>query len=407
MKHPYGIGLDIGIASVGWAVVALNENSEPYGLIRCGSRIFDKAEQPKTGESLAAPRREARSTRRRLRRRSLRKADLYELMAQNGLPGRAKIEEAVQAGHLPDIYALRVQALDGPVTSMDFARILLHLMQRRGFRSNRKADDAQKDGKALTSYPNAFKALRVIDGRSFIKMDDEESFALAALIRRRTNSSKTIAFENQIHRIVYEKVSKENQYFLTAKSILQTYPIVNKDGICSEQMVEAAAIERLSKENRFIKDTDCLQRWDYVCHQVSASPFKPIKYMEWIDIFGYRKSAWDEEIGIPVPFSIDKYLVVEIKKDYLREKDAAAVTQVMKYVDWVTRKYANNIYPMVTAYIIANGFDEDFKRSCRETGIRNYNLGYRNSQPQTWMDIKLIKYSFDGQEISFVEVPNV
>ena len=55
MKHPYGIGLDIGIASVGWAVVALNENAEPYGLIRCGSRIFDKAEQPKTGDSLAAP----------------------------------------------------------------------------------------------------------------------------------------------------------------------------------------------------------------------------------------------------------------------------------------------------------------------------------------------------------------
>ena len=59
MKHPYGIGLDIGIASVGWAVVALNENAEPYGLVRCGSRIFDKAEQPKTGDSLAAPRREA------------------------------------------------------------------------------------------------------------------------------------------------------------------------------------------------------------------------------------------------------------------------------------------------------------------------------------------------------------
>lgn len=149
MKHPYGIGLDIGIASVGWAVVALNENAEPYGLVRCGSRIFDKAEQPKTGDSLAAPRREARSARRRLRRRSLRKADLYELMEKNGLPGKAEIEQAVQAGHLPDVYALRVQALDGPVTALDFARILLHLMQRRGFRSNRKADDAQKDGKLL------------------------------------------------------------------------------------------------------------------------------------------------------------------------------------------------------------------------------------------------------------------
>lgn len=52
MKHPYGIGLDIGIASVGWAVVALNENAEPYGLIRCGSRIFDKAEQPKKATAL-------------------------------------------------------------------------------------------------------------------------------------------------------------------------------------------------------------------------------------------------------------------------------------------------------------------------------------------------------------------
>ena len=111
MKHPYGIGLDIGIASVGWAVVALNENAEPYGLIRCGSRIFDAAEQPNTGESLAAPRREARSTRRRLRRRSLRKADLYELMAQNGLPGRAKIEEAVQAGHLLRHFAEREDVL--------------------------------------------------------------------------------------------------------------------------------------------------------------------------------------------------------------------------------------------------------------------------------------------------------
>lgn len=149
MKHPYGIGLDIGIASVGWAVVALNENAEPYGLIRCGSRIFDKAEEPQTGDSLAAPRRKARSARRRLRRRSLRKADLYELMEKNGLPGKAEIEQAVQAGHLPDVYALRVQALDGPVTALDFARILLHLMQRRGFRSNRKADDAQKDGKLL------------------------------------------------------------------------------------------------------------------------------------------------------------------------------------------------------------------------------------------------------------------
>ena len=64
----YGIGLDIGIASVGWAVVGLDTNERPFCILGMGSRIFDKAEQPKTGASLALPRREARSLRRRLRR---------------------------------------------------------------------------------------------------------------------------------------------------------------------------------------------------------------------------------------------------------------------------------------------------------------------------------------------------
>ena len=62
----YGIGLDIGVASVGWAVVGLNSTGEPVGLHRLGVRVFDKAEQPKTGESLAAPRRMARGMRRRI-----------------------------------------------------------------------------------------------------------------------------------------------------------------------------------------------------------------------------------------------------------------------------------------------------------------------------------------------------
>ena len=29
MQWPYGIGLDIGVASVGWSVVALNDQAQP------------------------------------------------------------------------------------------------------------------------------------------------------------------------------------------------------------------------------------------------------------------------------------------------------------------------------------------------------------------------------------------
>lgn len=55
-KMDYRIGLDIGIASVGWAVLQNNSDDEPVRIVDLGVRIFDTAEIPKTGESLAGPR---------------------------------------------------------------------------------------------------------------------------------------------------------------------------------------------------------------------------------------------------------------------------------------------------------------------------------------------------------------
>ena len=49
MSLRYTLGLDIGIASVGWAVLENNIDGEPIKIERLGVRIFDKAEQPKTG----------------------------------------------------------------------------------------------------------------------------------------------------------------------------------------------------------------------------------------------------------------------------------------------------------------------------------------------------------------------
>ena len=53
----YAIGLDIGIESVGYAVLEVDSHDQPFRIERLGSRIFDRAEHPKDGSSLAAPRR--------------------------------------------------------------------------------------------------------------------------------------------------------------------------------------------------------------------------------------------------------------------------------------------------------------------------------------------------------------
>jgi CRISPR-associated endonuclease Csn1 len=65
------LGLDIGIASLGWAVIDYDkENQENNKIVKSGVRIFTIAENPKTGESLALPRRNARGARRTNKRKN-------------------------------------------------------------------------------------------------------------------------------------------------------------------------------------------------------------------------------------------------------------------------------------------------------------------------------------------------
>ncbi|NLA54640.1 MAG: hypothetical protein GX858_09880 [Clostridiales bacterium] len=147
----YGVGLDIGIKSVGWAIVGLDERDEPCGILDMGARIFVQAEHPKDGASLALPRREARSARRRCRRRAHRKDRIRLLLVNEGLLSQKQLDGLFEHKELEDIYLLRARALDMPLKPEEFARVLIHLSQRRGFKSNRKADTADKESGQLLS----------------------------------------------------------------------------------------------------------------------------------------------------------------------------------------------------------------------------------------------------------------
>ncbi|QRF23183.1 type II CRISPR RNA-guided endonuclease Cas9 [Alicyclobacillus sp. TC] len=150
----YRLGLDIGITSVGWAVVALEKDEsglKPIRIQDLGVRIFDKAEDSKTGASLALPRREARSARRRVRRRRHRLWRVKRLLEQQGIISVEQIEALyTQRTPSPDVYALRVSGLDRRLTAEEIARVLIHIAHRRGFQSNRKSELKDSDaGKLL------------------------------------------------------------------------------------------------------------------------------------------------------------------------------------------------------------------------------------------------------------------
>ena len=67
------LGIDLGISSLGWAVVEYDkDNDENNKIIDCGVRLFTAAETPKEKESPNKVRREARGLRRVIKRRRVR-----------------------------------------------------------------------------------------------------------------------------------------------------------------------------------------------------------------------------------------------------------------------------------------------------------------------------------------------
>lgn len=150
------MGLDLGTNSLGWAVIETRgepgENDDGR-ILASGVRIFSQSEMagrdPQSKASLAVARREARGARRRRARYVKRRRRLLELLTEHSLmpsdeDARKALVRANEDGDNGDlsssIYALRARALDAALAPYEIGRAIFHLNQRRGFKSNRKAD---------------------------------------------------------------------------------------------------------------------------------------------------------------------------------------------------------------------------------------------------------------------------
>lgn len=190
-KVKYKLGLDLGIASVGWAVLELDKNDEPFRIVDMGSRIFDRAEVPKTGASLALPRREARSARRRLRRHRHRLERIKNLLFEKNIIKEQELER-LYTGKLVDIYQIRSEALDRKLSRDEFVRLLIHLVQRRGFKSNRKADKEGDVGKLLAATKENKTLLESAGYRTIGEMFFKDAKFSACKRNKSENYSNTV-----------------------------------------------------------------------------------------------------------------------------------------------------------------------------------------------------------------------
>jgi len=243
----------------------------------------------------------------------------------------------------------------------------------------------------LSSNPSAFKMIRVLWKLSFIKIDDVENKALFDIILKTNednyaNSNNTFVSSRNLH-MRSEKLI-DNDYKVNSFNVLNLASIGTK--IKHEMAIEAGIVDYIKN-----RPTGIFGGWDYLSHQVVASPFKPVDYMDKMDIFGYR--------FISPYLTVSKYLVIEIKKDIA---DTEVVHQLMKYVDWVNQEYSYGDYSMIEAFIVAQDFPDNVIKLKEQVGKRNFVIGRHPAITKHWSNLRLIKYVFNEKkkELEFIEI---
>ncbi|MFV0393175.1 MAG: type II CRISPR RNA-guided endonuclease Cas9, partial [Coprobacillaceae bacterium] len=147
------LGLDIGVASVGWSIIDKNTGE----IIDLGSRLFDSA-----SASENVTRRDARGSRRLTRRKKHRRERIRKLLEENGFYlDNSYINE--------NPYVIRVKGLREKLTKSEIFVALYHLAKRRGIsylddvieEKDIKMDSLKINAKELaTKYPSEIQLER-------------------------------------------------------------------------------------------------------------------------------------------------------------------------------------------------------------------------------------------------------
>lgn len=176
------LGLDLGTASIGWALVneAESEN-ETSSIEKLGVRIiqydnFNKVDKTgkvsesknpvedfKIGKGLSpnAKRTQQRGARRNLQRFKLRRKYLLNILIENKFIDKNTPLTEVGEHSTHQLLQLRAKAANSKVKKEEFARVLLAINKKRGYKSSRKAKNEEEgnliDGMAVAKelYDNS------------------------------------------------------------------------------------------------------------------------------------------------------------------------------------------------------------------------------------------------------------
>lgn len=177
------LGLDLGTNSIGWAVINEAEKvGEKSSIVKLGVRVnpltVDELSNFEKGKSITtnADRTMKRSMRRNLQRYKLRRENLIELLKENGFIDDYAILSETGNRTTFETCRLRAKAATEEISLKEFARVLLMINKKRGYKSSRKAKSTEEG--------------QLIDGMEIAKRLYEENLTPSQLSLQLLESGK-------------------------------------------------------------------------------------------------------------------------------------------------------------------------------------------------------------------------
>jgi CRISPR-associated endonuclease Csn1 len=174
------LGLDLGSASIGWALI--EESNNKTAIIGLGSRIIPY--EGTEGKDFAKGKGESRNSIRTKARTARKGYDRYQLRRKFLVDALVKAEmfpdETLKNLPKIELWALRDKAVHSQVTLKELGRLLLWLNQKRGYKSSRSdANLGKKDTEYVATVKSRHEKIKELDltiGQYFYKELANNSF---------------------------------------------------------------------------------------------------------------------------------------------------------------------------------------------------------------------------------------
>ena len=239
------LGLDLGTNSIGWAVVNEAESQDEHSsIIKLGVRVnpltVDESQNFEKGKSIETntARTLKRSARRNLQRYKLRRNALIHILKEHNFISDDSILSENGNRTTFETYRLRAMAATEEISLEEFARVLLMINKKRGYKSSRKAK-GDEEGTLIDSMDVAKKLY-----------DNDMTPGMLCLHLMQNGKKKMPDFYRSDLQSEFDRIWNFQQIFyetsltpdakeeVTGKNKSQTWAILQKHFVWEEQAVD-------------------------------------------------------------------------------------------------------------------------------------------------------------------------